>query len=95
MKRFKAEWRALRKKLKSLDYSLRYKVIHTQDQGIPHSRPRAYLVGARRDMQARKFRFPDAIIAEPIGGFLDYGLTCLDWAQVLKTKNVHVVIHHA
>ena len=72
--KFKAEWRALRKELKS-DYNLRYKFTNTKDHGIPRSRPRTYLVGNKREIQARKFGFPDAIPAEPMDRFLDDNLT--------------------
>ena len=52
-----------------------YKVINTKGQGILRSKPRAYLVGVRRDNKARKFRFPDAAHAEPMDRFMDDGLT--------------------
>jgi DNA-cytosine methyltransferase len=95
--KFAAEWRALKKQLKSLDYSLRYKLINTKDQGIPHSRPRTYLVGIRRDIKAAKFRFPDTIPAEPVDQFLDDGLTssCVARVRLPKTKHVDAIMARA
>ena len=95
--KFVAEWLALKKNLKSLGYYIRYKIINTQDHGIPHSRPRTYLVGVRRDIQAGKFRFPKPIPAEPVDRFLDDGLTssCASRVRLRQSANVDAVMDRA
>ena len=88
--KFAVEWRALKHQLKQLDYYLRYKIINTKDQGIPHSRPRTYLVGVRRDVKVAKFRFPESIPAEPVDRFLDDGLTSACRFRVNLTMSASV-----
>jgi DNA-cytosine methyltransferase len=95
--KFVAEWKNLKKELKTMGYSLRYKVFDTKNNGIPHSRPRTYLVGVRRDIKVGKFRFPDTIPAEQVDRFLDGILTpsCWDRVQLQKTPNVQAVLERA
>ena len=71
-----------------MDYSRKYK-----GQGIPRSRPD--LVGRRR--ARTKVRFADAILAKPMGLFLDGGLTLSGWdrAKVPTTKQVQEIIGRA
>ncbi len=39
-------------------YFLHDKILNTQDYGIPHNRPRIYIVGIRRDASTLRFVFP-------------------------------------
>ena len=44
--------------LKDLGYTVEWKVLNTKDHGIPHSRPRLYIVGIRTRFLARSIEFP-------------------------------------
>ena len=74
--------------LNSLDYNLKHNVINAKGQGIPHSKPRTYCVGVKRDIKATTFRFPDAGPAKTMGRFTHDSLTssCGDRVKVPKTK---------
>lgn len=96
--KFAVEWHALKNDLRSLGYSIKYKLVNTKDHGIPHSRPRTYLVGVRRDIKVMKFRFPSPIPAEPVDRFLDDdGLTssCAARVRLHRSRNVGAVMKRA
>ena len=44
--------------MKDLGYTVDWKIIDTKDHGIPHSRPRLYLVGVRSRYLVRAWEFP-------------------------------------
>ena len=98
-KKFAEVWSAILTKLKRLRYSLSHRVINTKDHGIPQSRPRTYLVGVRRDIKVAKFRFPDAIPAEPVDLFLDDNdkltKSCRRQVVLPKTSNTQAVLNRA
>jgi len=99
VKKFAVEWHALKRDLRSLGYDIKYKLVNTKDHGIPHSRPRTYLVGVRRDIKVMKFRFPRPIPEEPIDRFLDNddGMTssCLARVRLHLSKHVNGVLKRA
>jgi len=96
-KKFAVEWHALKKQLKNFGYYIKYKTMNTKDHGIPHSRPRTYLVGVRLDVKVTKFRFPDSIPAEPVDRFLDDGLTssCAARVRLPPSERVDAVMARA
>ena len=97
--KFAVEWHALKRDLRSLGYDIKYKLVNTKDHGIPHSRPRTYLVGVRRDIKVMKFRFPRPIPEEPIDRFLDNddGMTssCAARVRLHLSKHVNGVLKRA
>jgi DNA-cytosine methyltransferase len=44
--------------LKDLGYTVEWRVLNTKDHGIPHSRPRLYIVAIRTRFLARSIEFP-------------------------------------
>ena len=42
-------------------YHVQSAVMDTQDHGVPHSRPRVYIVGIRQDCQRSEFQFPQHV----------------------------------
>lgn len=42
-----------------LGYSITYKVVKASDFGLPQHRPRIYIVGFRKDLYHRNFKFPE------------------------------------
>ena len=53
------------------DYNIYHRIMDTKDHGIPHSRPRVYIVGILSSLDDGSFEFPDKIRSAPIGMFLD------------------------
>ena len=47
-------------------YNIYYKVLRTSDYGVPQKRDRVYIIGIRKDIQKKQFKFP-----VPIGEILD------------------------
>ena len=39
-------------------YRITYKVVNTAHHGVPHNRPRVYIIGIRHDFDGASFRFP-------------------------------------
>jgi len=52
-------------------YSVDWKLLDTQDHGVPQSRPRVYIVGIRKDCQRSKISFPEPLERVSIESFLD------------------------
>ena len=52
-------------------YNVHHKILNTKDHGIPHSRPRLYIICIRKDVDAKSFAFPEAIPCSSIEKFLD------------------------
>ena len=67
---FKKIMRTLRK-IGDGAYHVQSEVIDTQDHGVPHSRPRVYMVGIRQDCQRSEFRFPQVLPRVSLESFLD------------------------
>jgi DNA-cytosine methyltransferase len=57
--------------LQDLGYTTEWKILDTKDHGIPHSRPRLYLVGIRTRYLARAFEFPARIRTTRLEAFID------------------------
>lgn len=65
-------FRAILRQLdKIATYNVQWKVLDTKEHGIPHSRPRVYIVGIRKDVDANSFTFPEPIVCPSIEMFLD------------------------
>ena len=47
--------------LKDLGYTVEWRVVNTKDHGIPHSRPRLYIVAIRTRFLARSIVFPNRL----------------------------------
>jgi DNA (cytosine-5)-methyltransferase 1 len=52
-------------------YSVDWKLLDTQDHGVPQSRQRVYIVGILKDRQRSEIRFPETIPRVSIETFLD------------------------
>jgi len=52
-------------------YDVEWKVLNTKEHGVPHSRPRLYIVGIRKDVNTGAFAFPEPIKCPSIERFLD------------------------
>lgn len=65
-------FRAIMKHLDMLGcYNIQHTVLNTKDHGVPHSRPRLYIVGIRKDVDTGAFAFPEPIDCPSIERFLD------------------------
>jgi DNA (cytosine-5)-methyltransferase 1 len=52
-------------------YAVDWKLLNTQDHGVPQSRPRVYIVGIRKDRQRSEISFPEPLPRVSIESFLD------------------------
>ena len=52
-------------------YEVHHKVLDTKEHGVPHSRPRWYCVGIRKDVARQSFVFPEPVSCPTIDAFLD------------------------
>eukprot|EP00931_Biecheleriopsis_adriatica_P081452 TRINITY_DN5477_c0_g1_i1.p1 TRINITY_DN5477_c0_g1~~TRINITY_DN5477_c0_g1_i1.p1 ORF type:complete len:404 (+),score=70.21 TRINITY_DN5477_c0_g1_i1:86-1213(+) len=52
-------------------YAVDWKLLDTQDHGVPQSRPRVYIIGIRKDCQRSKITFPEPLERVSIESFLD------------------------
>jgi DNA (cytosine-5)-methyltransferase 1 len=52
-------------------YSVDWKILDTQEHGVPQSRPRVYIVGIRKDCQRAEISFPEPLEKVSIEGLLD------------------------
>lgn len=52
-------------------YAVDWKLLDTQDHGVPQSRPRVYIVGIRKDHQRLEISFPEPLPRVSIESFLD------------------------
>lgn len=58
--------------LKDLGYTVEWKVMNTKDHGIPHSRPRLYIIGIRTRFLAKSIAFPKRLHrSAPLSSFID------------------------
>lgn len=51
-------------------YHVSHKVLNARDYGVPHNRPRVFLVGVRRDLAPAPFEFPPPLPAVPLASIL-------------------------
>jgi len=52
-------------------YSVEWKLMDTQDHGVPQSRPRVYIIGIRKDCQRAEIQFPEPLKKVSIEKLLD------------------------
>jgi len=52
-------------------YSVAWKILDTQEHGVPQSRPRVYITGIRKDCQRAEITFPEPLERVSIESFLD------------------------
>jgi DNA-cytosine methyltransferase len=57
--------------LKDLGYTVEWSILNTKDHGIPHSRPRVYVVAIRTKFLSEPFTFPGRVVAPAVDSFLD------------------------
>ena len=57
--------------LKNLGYKVWHKVANTAEHGIPHNRPRLYLVAALQSRLKREFAFPKKLPRPSLDSFID------------------------
>lgn len=76
--------------LMDMGYTVSWSTINTKDHGVPHSRPRLYIVGIRTKAMRCEMQWPKSIGSAPIEMFLDLAeASCkLGKGQELAKKNV-------
>jgi len=52
-------------------YEIDYKLMRSQEHGVPQSRPRVYIIGIRRDCKCCDFTFPEALPPVSLDSILD------------------------
>ena len=52
-------------------YEINHAILDTKEHGVPHSRPRWYCVGIRKDAARTSFEFPEPVSCPSIDSFLD------------------------
>jgi DNA (cytosine-5)-methyltransferase 1 len=57
--------------LKDVGYGVEWKILDTKENGIPHSRPRLYIVGIRSRCMCRSISFPRSIARAEFEQFID------------------------
>jgi DNA-cytosine methyltransferase len=57
--------------LQDLGYTVEWKILNTKDNGIPHSRPRLYLVAVRTRFLAKPIEFPARAKCADLAQFID------------------------
>lgn len=62
--------------LQGLNYRVHKKVLNTCEHGIPHNRPRLYIVAILRSDMRRKYVWPEPVIEPDLHRFLDVENTC-------------------
>lgn len=78
--------RSIRRKLNKLGYSVQWKLLNASDFGVPQLRPRAILIGVRKDLNKR-FKYP-----KPSSSIVTVGDAIFDiisengWAQAEQWK---------
>jgi len=64
--------KAILKSLQQLgEYNIHHEILDTKQHGVPHSRPRIYIVGIRQDVDRGTFAFPEPIPRPSMELFLD------------------------
>jgi len=60
-------WKVIWEELCKLkDYSIQWKILNTRDYGIPHNRPRLYIVGTKKE-----FEWPKLLPLEDVKTYID------------------------
>lgn len=52
-------------------YAVKWKLLNTEEHGVPQSRPRLYIIGIRKDCQRAEFSFPEPLERVSIEPLLD------------------------
>lgn len=60
-KRFESEFTSILKDIEQLGYNNYWKVLNAKDFGIPQNRERVFIVSIRKDIDNKKFKFPEPI----------------------------------
>jgi len=66
---------AITKILQNLRYRTWHRILNTRDHGIPHNRPRVYIVGIQVESYKHKFHWPKEIGCRPLQEFLNTTVT--------------------
>mmetsp|Transcript_33738 Transcript_33738/g.85296 ORF Transcript_33738/g.85296 Transcript_33738/m.85296 type:complete len:396 (+) Transcript_33738:139-1326(+) len=65
-------FKAILKSLQQLgEYNISHQILNTKQHGVPHNRPRMYIVGIRQDVDRGTFAFPEPIPCPSMELFLD------------------------
>lgn len=60
MGKMKKTFDTIMRKLKALKvYDIQWKLMNTADYGVPQSRPRLYIVGIKKSVMKKEFKFPE------------------------------------
>ena len=76
IKEFKAVFAELVRELQGLGYTCEHRVINTADHGLPHQRPRVYLIALHGDIK-NKLEWPSPIPMIPLHKLLDDSICAL------------------
>lgn len=52
-------------------YDIEWKILNTNQFGVAQNRPRVYIVGLRRNVKARDFKWPKPVAMKPIGAVVE------------------------
>ena len=62
--------------LQGLNYRVHKKVLNTREHGVPHNRPRLYIVAILQSGMHRKYVWPEPVIEPDSHRFLDVENSC-------------------
>ena len=80
--------------LKQWGYTVFYPVLNTRTQGLPHSRPRCYMVAFRKTVE--RFQWPPEIDAVPLSRLLQQvDPKCFPHLTAAVQKRIDLQIKHA
>jgi len=81
-------WKYITSELESLkDYNVHYNVLNTKNYGIPQNRPRLYIVGIKKQIQKKEFKFPEYKPLKNIKDYVDTSTTNKD-REPIKNEEI-------
>lgn len=71
-------------------YDIAFKVLNSKNFGLPQNRERVYIVGCRKSVSTRAFKFPRGIPTPPLSSFLDKPGAIADNRPLSKTNKRNI-----